>query len=47
MCDGGCAIITKQGVSRVVNSGIDLKSLIENALPEYEPKFSSLDSTAC
>ena len=43
MCDGGCAIITKQDVSRVVNSGIDLKSLIENALPEYEPKFSSLD----
>ena len=47
VCDGGCAIITKQDVkrdvSRVVNSGIDLKSLIENALAEYEHEVSSLD----
>ena len=47
VCDGGCAIITKQDVkrvvSRVVNSGIDLKSLIENALAKYEHEVSSLD----
>ena len=47
MCDGGCAIIAKQDVkrdvSRVVNSGIDLKSLIENAFAEYEHEVSPLD----
>ena len=47
VCDGGCAIITKQDikrdVSRVVNSGIDLKNLIENALAEYEHEVLSLD----
>ena len=45
VCDGGYASVTKQDVkrevSRVVNSEIDLKSLIDNALAEYEHEVSS------
>ena len=46
-CDSGYAIVTKQDVkrdvTRVVNSGIDLKSLIDHAFAEYEHEVLSLD----
>ncbi len=41
MFDGGYASVTKPDVKREVNSGVDLKSLIGNALAEYEHEVSS------